>query len=104
MGICRQLRQLHEQAGRSAYMPRVGLLTVPPGKNGSARAQLRRELNQLLRVASQEKAPWRQCLVDLEDVDVSMTSDGVHYTAEGYDEFAARAFAVMQPFLAAQQS
>jgi len=106
--ILSRLRQLHDAAGRSPYMPRVGVVTLPPTRSGSARDRLRIEVNQGLREACLQPAPrWtpkgRQFLIDLESVDASTLSpDGVHYTAAGYAEFARRVFEALAPLLAAQ--
>jgi len=97
-----RLRQLHETAGRAPYMPRVGVFTLPPVVSGTTGwDQLRRTLNDSLRKAVTASNPLsfvqrRQFLVDLESLDRSLCSDGVHYTTEGYSEFARRAFEAMQ--------
>lgn len=105
--IVNQLRQLHDMAGKAPYMPRVGVLTLPPIKKGiPAWEHARLGVNDSLRRAAAGPAASsgagagalggrRQFLVDLESVDVALSSDGVHFTAEGYAEFARRAFEAM---------
>jgi len=96
-----RLRQLHEKAGRAPYMPRVGVLTLPPIKSVTAAwEQIRLSVNESLRKACQVSgamtlAQKRQFVVDLDGVDASLSSDGVHFTAAGYAEFARRVFEAM---------
>lgn len=103
--IFRQLRQLHDIAGKAPYMPRVGVLTLPPIQKGIASwEQARLSVNDSLRKACASVSPGplahrRQFLVDLESVDAALSSDGVHFTADGYAEFARRAFKAMQATL-----
>jgi lysophospholipase L1-like esterase len=107
--ILGQLRKLHALAGCAPHSPRVGVLTLPPTKPLGARVdQTWQDLNNALRQACQraggtsaapDMASSRQFLVDLATLDVSLSSDGVHYTAEGYQQMALRVFAAMKPFL-----
>lgn len=98
--ILSQLRQLHEVAGKAPYMPRVGVLTLPPLRHVGQWEQSRLSLNRGLRETCMSGT--RQFLVDLESVDSGLGADGVHYTADGYCEFARRAFEAMSAILSRQ--
>lgn len=97
-----RLRQLHSLAGNAPFAPRVGVLTLPPLRKVAAWEQSRLALNKGLRDTCRASGP-RQFLVDLESVDSGLSTDGVHYTADGYCEFARRAFEAMNSILARQQ-
>lgn len=99
--ILSQLTQLHDVAGKAPYMPRVGVLTLPPMRKVGAWEQSRLSINRGLREAC-GRCP-RRFLIDLESVDTGLSADGVHYTADGYDEFAQRAFESMSSVLLKQQ-
>merc|ERR1711974_159 len=95
--------KLHDLAGKGPHSPRVGVMTLPPIQRGTAvweRARL--SVNGCLRRACGASGPvslpqnQRQFLVDLESVDAALSSDGVHFTANGYREFARRAFAAIR--------
>lgn len=107
-----RLRQLHDQASKAPYMPRVGICTLPPLRCIGTWEQSRLALNAALRAEVPAAsgsgtcggASKRRFLVDLAEVGVSgLCPDGVHYTAEGYDEFARRVFDVLDPIMANEQ-
>ncbi|CAK0803401.1 unnamed protein product [Prorocentrum cordatum] len=97
-GILARLRHLHGVASAAPSSPAVGVVTVPPARGLGQRDRTRLEVNRGLRSLCQQP---RRFLVDLEALDVGLSKDGVHYTAEGCAEMASRAFRALQPMLPA---
>jgi len=102
--IVARVRQLHSIAGNAPYTPQVGILTLPPLKAAPDVRNSLSEVNTGLRKAcAQQVGLQRPFLVDLESVDVNLSTDGVHFADPGYSEFALRAFEAMKPLIAKQQ-
>mmetsp|Transcript_27000 Transcript_27000/g.77323 ORF Transcript_27000/g.77323 Transcript_27000/m.77323 type:complete len:575 (+) Transcript_27000:93-1817(+) len=102
--IVARVRQLHSIAGNAPYMPQVGILTLPPLKAATDAKNSLLEVNTGLRKAcAQQVGLQRPFLVELESVDVNLSTDGVHFADSGYSDFALRAFEAMKPLLAKQQ-
>jgi len=92
-----KLEQIYDLAAACPGAPRVGVLTMPPASLKPVKEQARLHVNCQLREAVQDHP--ERFLVDLETVDFSLSYDGLHYSPEGYHEFAERAFIAMQPIL-----
>eukprot|EP00929_Paragymnodinium_shiwhaense_P036894 TRINITY_DN19722_c0_g1_i1.p1 TRINITY_DN19722_c0_g1~~TRINITY_DN19722_c0_g1_i1.p1 ORF type:complete len:452 (+),score=100.60 TRINITY_DN19722_c0_g1_i1:80-1435(+) len=92
------LSQLHEMAAATPDSPKVGVLTLPPStKLRDVKEKARLQVNEKLRALCEEHSD--RFLVDLEDVDVSQCHDGLHYTSDGYTQFAQIALEAMRPVL-----
>lgn len=98
--ILGKLRQLVATASNAPYMPRVGILSVPPMKIGTTHDRARQEVNRgILKLCSEPGTLLgRRFLVDLDAVDLVFLAggDGVHFSAGGYAEFGNRAFQAVQ--------
>lgn len=92
-----KLRSLHEMAHAAPGAPRVGVLTLPPANFGDPREKARIFVNEGLRKECQENPSL--FLVDLESVPFDLSYDGLHYDADGYLQFAQRAYQAMEQFL-----
>jgi len=102
--ILGRLRHLHGIAANAPYMPLVGILTLPKMRAFTDPHHPRCQINDALRRMTAEKASSslalnRHFLVDLDSVDVNLSSDGIHYTDQGYIEFATLAYRSMKPML-----
>mmetsp|Transcript_17532 Transcript_17532/g.32984 ORF Transcript_17532/g.32984 Transcript_17532/m.32984 type:complete len:309 (-) Transcript_17532:125-1051(-) len=102
--IAAKVAQICAVASQAAFHPHVGILTLPPLLS---RDSLRLKLNhQLLQLAETDKSnvpglpgEGRRFLVDLGTLDPLLSTDGVHFSEEGYVEFARRVFDTLLPVL-----
>lgn len=103
--ILQNIERICETAANAAYLPHVGILTLPPlATRQSARLRLNEEIRRMVARSSTRRSIGRRFLVDLETVDPAMASDGVHFNEEGYMEFARRVRGAILPLLQAQSS
>lgn len=86
--IVELLRRLHDLAGSLDSCPHVGVVTVPPAKFLPGQEQARLSVNEALRASCRWPSCGRRFLVDLANVSSSLANDGIHYTPQGYNEFA----------------
>lgn len=94
--IVELLRRLHDFAGSLDSCPHVGVLTVPPAKFLPGQEQARLSVNEALRASCRWPSCGRRFLVDLANVSSSLAHDGIHYTPQGYNEFANSVFHAME--------
>lgn len=100
--ILGRLQKLHQITANAPYMPQVGVMSLPPVRNAGGWESARLSLNEGLRQSLKHSACSRRFFVDLETVASALSSDGVHFTADGYSEFATRVFESLHPALARQ--
>ena len=101
--IVNNIRAICETAANAAYMPHVGVLTLPPlASRNPARVRLNHQLRQFMAGYASQRGFSQRFLVDLESVNPDLAHDGVHFNDEGYMEFARRTRAAILPILRAE--
>jgi len=99
--VLQRLQQIQDIAAKAAFMPHVGVLTLPPlPARNAARLRLNQELRNMdASTPSTISVRGRRFLVDLESVDPALSHDGVHFNSTGNADFARRVLAGMKPLL-----
>jgi len=95
--ILENLKRIHHQAANAPGSPSVAALTIPKCRLFSPQQdEMRLAINAGLKEMVEKMPAHRQrFLIDLEEVDVALAEDGVHYLGPGYVEFAERAIQAM---------
>ena len=100
--IINHIQAICEAAANAAFLPHVGLLTLPPlASRNSARLKLNQQLRYLAGYAAAGRGCGKRFLVDLESVNPGLAYDGVHFNDEGYMEFARRTRDAVLPIVQA---
>ncbi|CAE7319730.1 unnamed protein product [Symbiodinium necroappetens] len=105
--IAGKIKEILDIASQAAFHPHVGILSLPPLLSRDVgRLKLNQSLRQLfgapgLPHRSQVPGAGARFLVDLDTVDAALSTDGVHYGQEGYNQFAKRVMQVILPMLKA---
>ena len=105
--IAGKIKEIFDIASQAAFHPHVGILSLPPLLSRDVgRLKLNQSLRQLFGAPgmphrSQVPGAGARFLVDLDTVDAALSTDGVHYGQEGYNQFAKRVMQVILPMLRA---
>lgn len=98
--ILEKLGRIHATLARAPGSPCIGVCTLPPcGTFKPVQEQTRLEVNEGLRQLCQQHGNRTRFLIDLEDVSLSLSHDGIHYQGDGHVEFAQRALDALRPQL-----
>ena len=101
--IINHIRAICETAANAAFLPHVGLLTLPPlASQNPARLKLNQQLRYFVEGYVSKRGFSKRFLVDLESLNPDLAHDGVHFIDEGYLEFARRVRNAILPIVEAE--